>query len=71
MTKMLRFSRPAGSPKPFEFLHGTRSTISVVRKEVHLGVHKPTDHYAPAAQAFVPAEDLYDNRRPRKRNRGL
>jgi len=62
---MFRFSRPVGTNKPFEFRHGTR-THTVVVKEVHLGNHAPTDHFAPAAQAFFKAEELYDNR-PRKR----
>ena len=67
--KMLRFSRPAGSIKPFEFLHGTRTHVIAV-KEVHLGNHQPTDHFAPEARMFIPNDELYDNRRSRKRNHG-
>ena len=62
---MTRFSRPAGSNRPFQ--PKLRDRIQIVSKEVFLGNHRPTDHFAPAAQAFIPAEELYDNQRPRKR----
>lgn len=63
---MFRFSRPVGSQKPFEFLR--KNNIQIVSKPVHLGNHAPTDHYAPAIQSFIPAQELYDNQ-PRKRRR--
>jgi len=47
----------------FHFTGTTRNHISVVEKEVHLGNHKPTDHFAPAAGTFIANEDLYENRK--------
>lgn len=61
ISRIARFSRPAGTQKPFEF-HDTRS-ISVIGKQVHLGNHAPSDHFAEAAHRFIPAAQLYDNRR--------
>jgi hypothetical protein len=61
---MTRFSRPAGTNKPFEFR--SRRSIEVVSKPVYLGNHAPTDHFAPVAQTWVTAEELYDNRRRRR-----
>jgi len=60
---MFRFGRKAGSNKSFEPRGLTRQSISIVQKEVHLGNHQPTDHFAPAAGTFIAAEQLYDNRR--------
>lgn len=53
-------SRPAGSKEPFSFRFRRRT---IEGKEVFIGNHKPTDHYAPAIGRFVPAEELYDNRK--------
>lgn len=63
---MFRFSRPVGSLKVHEYVR--KNNIQIVGKEVHLGNHAPTDHYAPAIQSFIPAQELYDNQ-PRKRRR--
>lgn len=39
----------------------------VAFKEVFIGQHPPTTHYAPAAKRFIPAEELYVTRKQRQR----
>ena len=56
-------SRPAGSNKPYRMI----SRRQVVQKEVFIGNHKPTDHYAPAARQFIAEEQLYDNQKGKRR----
>lgn len=57
-------SRPVGSKEPSSFRRPRRS---VATKEVFIGQHAPTDHYASAAKQFVPAEELYVPRKQRQR----
>jgi len=60
MTSM-RLSRPVGTERPFTL---PQRRLGIPR--VFIGNHRPDDHYAPAAQVFIGAADLYQNRRPKK-----
>lgn len=61
--RSVRISRPVGSKEPYSF----RAPKRVAVKPVYLGQYPPTTHYAPAIHRFIPAEELYDNRKGRKR----
>lgn len=58
-------SRPVGSKEP----PALRRRNLIVVKEVYIGNHKPTDHYAPAAKRFIPADELYVPRKQRQKRR--
>ena len=58
-------SRKVGSKEPPAYHRPSR----VVAKPVYIGQHAPTDHFLTAAKRFVPATELYVQRKQREKRR--